>query len=347
MKNEQIKAIVLAAGKGTRMKSNRAKVMHEVFFAPMLHHVLNAITPLSLQGIVVVTGHQAEIIEESLRDFKVSFARQEQQNGTAHAVLSAENLFSDFQGTVLILCGDTPLVRTETMQAMLAAHASSKAILTVMTTKMADPANYGRIITDDQGNLLRIVEEKDASVAEREINEINAGIYCVDSAFLFKGLRGIGSDNRQGEFYLTDLIEIARSEGFAVNRHVCEDPVEVLGVNSRVDLAGAHRALQDRRNRQLMMDGVTIIGPDSVDISLGVEIGPDCEIGRNVTVSGRSVLGRECLLGPNTIIRNCRIGDGVEIGPLCCLENCNIEDHRLIETGTIMIGAHKSSKSSI
>ena len=347
MKNKQIKVIVLAAGKGTRMKSNKAKVMHEVFFAPMLHHVLNAIAPLSMQGIVVVTGHQAETIEESLRDFNVAFARQAQQNGTAHAVLSAEHLFSNFQGTVLILCGDTPLVRNETLQAMLAAHSSSKGILTVMTTQMTDPANYGRIITDDQGCLLRIVEEKDASAVEKKINEINAGIYCVDGTFLFKGLRAIGSDNRQGEFYLTDLIEIARSEGLAVNRHVCEDSDEVLGVNSRVDLAGAHRALQVRRNCQLMMAGITIIGPDSVDIALGVEIGPDCEIGRNVTISGRSVLGSECLVGPNTIIRDCQIGDQVKVGPLCYLENCNIEDHRMIEAGTIMLGDHKAIKGSL
>ena len=331
MEKNQIKAIVLAAGKGTRMKSNKAKVLHEVFFAPMLHHVLKAIVPLGLQGTVVVTGHQAEAIEESLCDFDVVSARQEQQIGTAHAVLAAENLFRDFRGTVFILCGDTPLIQTETLQAMLSAHLSSKAILTVMTTKMAEPANYGRIITDDQGTLLRIVEEKDASSAERKINEINAGIYCVDGAFLFKGLRGIGSDNRQGEFYLTDLIEIARSDGFAVNRYVCEDPVEVLGVNSRIDLAGAHRALQDRRNRQLMMSGVTIIGPESVEISPGVEIGPDCEIGRNVSISGQSVLGSECLIGSNTIIRDCQIGDRVRIGSFCCLENCNIEETQVIE----------------
>lgn len=338
MKNEQIKAIVLAAGKGTRMKSNKAKVMHGVFFAPMLHHVLYAIAPLGLQGTVVVTGHQAEAIEGSLSGFDVSFARQDQQNGTAHAVLSAESLFRDFYGTVLILCGDTPLIRTETLQAMLGAHASSEAILTVMTTRMDDPANYGRIITDDQGSLLRIVEEKDASAAEREINEINAGIYCVDGSFLFNGLRGIGSDNRQGEFYLTDLIEIARADGYAVNRHICVDPIEVLGVNSRVDLAEAHKALQGRRNRQLMMDGVTIVDPDSVDIAPGVELGSDCEIGRNVTIFGQSVLGGGCVVGPNTIIKDCRIGDRVEIGSLCSLVNCNIPDQQLVAAGTITSG---------
>ncbi len=347
MTSDQIKAIVLAAGKGTRMKSTKAKVLHEVFFAPMLHHVLKAIAPLDLQGTVVVTGHQAEAIEESLADFDVDFARQEQQIGTANAVLAAESHCRDFVGTVLILCGDTPLVRPETLQAMLAAHSSSRAILTVLTTKMAEPTNYGRIVADQHGNLLRIVEEKDATPAEREIREINAGIYCVDAAFLFNGLRKVSSDNRQAEFYFTDLLEIARSEGFEVNRHVCEDYLEVLGVNSRIDLAGAHQALQNRRNCQLMTAGVTIIGPDSVDISLGVEIGPDCEIGRNVTISGRSVLGSECLVGPNTIIRDCQIGARVEIGPLCCLENCSIEDHRVIATGTIMLGDHKAIKGSI
>lgn len=344
MENKQIKAIILAAGKGTRMKSDKAKVMHEVFFAPMVHHVLNAITPLGLQGAVVVTGHQAGAIEESLAGFDVAFARQEQQNGTAHAVLAAEDLFDDFKGTVLILCGDTPLVRAETLQAMLAAHAASEAILTVMTTRMADPANYGRIITDEQGDLLRIVEEKDATPAEREINEINAGIYCVAGAFLFKGLRGIGSDNRQGEFYLTDLIEIARADGLAVNRHICADPLEVLGVNSRVELADAHKALQLRRNYQLMMDGVTIIAPDSVDIGPGVELGADCEIGRNVIIAGQSVLGRGCVVGANTIIRDCRIGEGVEIGSLCGLENCNIPDRQCVETGRIMNGGSEAAK---
>ena len=248
MINERIKAIVLAAGKGTRMKSSKAKVMHEVFFAPMLHHVLNAIMPLGLESSVVVTGHQAEAVENSLNDYDVVFARQEKQIGTANAVLAAEKFYRDFEGTVLIICGDTPLVRAETLQAMVAAHSTSEAILTVMTTNMPDPANYGRIVTDDQGNLLRIVEEKDASLAEKEIKEINAGIYCVDGSFLLNGLHEIGSDNRQGEYYLTDLIEVARKNGLSVNRYICEDPLEVLGVNSKMELARANTVFQMRQN---------------------------------------------------------------------------------------------------
>ncbi|MDF1577991.1 MAG: NTP transferase domain-containing protein [Desulfurivibrionaceae bacterium] len=338
MKNTQIKAVVLAAGKGTRMKSVRAKVLHELFFAPMLHHVIRAIAPLNLLEIVVVTGHQAEVVEKSLADFEVSFARQERQRGTADAVSAAEAGLADFRGTILILCGDTPLVRTETLRAMLEAHRAAEAVLTVMTTRMDDPANYGRIVTDQQGDLLRIVEEKDASVAEKGINEVNAGIYCVDSAFLFGGLRGIGSNNRQGEFYLTDLVEIARAEGLAVNRHVCEESLEVLGINSRVELAEAHAILQKRRNHQLMTAGVTIIGPDSVDIALEVEIGADCEVGRNVLISGRTVIGRGCRIGPNTVIRDCRIGDGAVIGALCCLENREVGMAAVLEDATIISG---------
>lgn len=219
--------------------------------------------------------------------------------------------------------------------------------MTVMTTRMADPTNYGRIVTDEPGNILKIVEEKDASPVQKKIKEINAGIYCVDGPFLFKGLRKIGSDNRQGEFYLTDLVEIARAAGFAVNRHFCEDPLEVLGVNSRVDQAQAHDIFQARRNRQLMLAGVTIIGPDSVDISLDAVIGPDCEIGRNVIISGRSILGRDCLVAANTIIRNCRIGDGVRIDSFCCLENCDIGSQRLLSAGTIMVGDYNALQDVI
>lgn len=336
MKNERIKAIVLAAGKGTRMKSDRAKVLHEVFFAPMLHHVVKAVAALDLLEIVVVTGHQAGVVEKAMTGFELSFARQERQLGTADAVSAAAAGLADFRGTILILCGDTPLVRTETLRSMLDAHQASRAAFTVMTTRMADPANYGRIVTDERGGLLRIVEEKDASAAEKAITEINAGIYCVDSAFLFEGLGKIGSENRQGEFYLTDLVEIARSQGVPVNRQVCAEPLEVLGINSRVELAEAHAVLQKRRNRDLMMAGVTITGPDSVDIAPEAGIGRDCEIGRNVAISGRTVIGRDCRIGPNTLIRNCRIGDGAVIGALCSLENCAVEKGAILENGTVI-----------
>jgi bifunctional UDP-N-acetylglucosamine pyrophosphorylase/glucosamine-1-phosphate N-acetyltransferase len=249
MSNGQTKAIVLAAGKGTRMRSEKAKVMHEVFSVPMLQHVLDAIAPLDIQETVVVTGHQADVVEAAFADSGVVFARQEEQLGTAHAVLAAEPCCGDFHGTVLILCGDTPLVRTETLRDLLKAHAAAGAKMTVMTTRMSEPANYGRIVTDAEGNILRIVEEKDATTDEKEINEINAGIYCVDSQFLFGGLREVDTDNRQGEFYLTDLVGIARNKGFGVSRFLCDDPMEVFGVNSKEELARADAEFCARQDR--------------------------------------------------------------------------------------------------
>jgi bifunctional UDP-N-acetylglucosamine pyrophosphorylase/glucosamine-1-phosphate N-acetyltransferase len=249
MGNGQTKAIVLAAGKGTRMKSDKAKVMHEVFSVPMLQHVLDAIGPLDIQETVVVTGHQADVVEAAFADSGLVFARQEEQLGTAHAVLAAEPHCGDFHGTLLILCGDTPLVRTETLRDMLRTHVSTGAKMTVMTTIMSEPTNYGRIVTDGEGNILRIVEEKDATAVEKEINEINAGIYCVDNQFLFGGLREVDTDNRQGEFYLTDLVGIARNRGFGVGRFLCDDPMEVFGVNSKEELARADVEFCARRDR--------------------------------------------------------------------------------------------------
>lgn len=336
MNNNQIKAIILAAGKGTRMKSDRAKVMHGVFFAPMLQHVLAAIAPLDIQETVVVTGHQADVVESAFADSAVVFARQAEQLGTAHAVLATELLLADFVGTVLILCGDTPLIRSETLEAMLSSHRERGSRLTVMTTVMENPDNYGRIITDESGHLLKIVEEKDASPLEKEIKEINAGVYCVDAGFLFEGLKKVGADNRQGEFYLTDLVEIAGAGGLPVTRHVCTDPQEVLGVNSRIELAGAHRELQLRRNYQLMKDGVTIIDPYAVEISPEVRIGADTEIARNVSLSGGSVVGCGCKIGMNTVIRDCRIGDRVTIGSLCFLANHNVGADEIVSSGTVV-----------
>lgn len=339
MSSERIKVVIMAAGKGTRMKSEKAKVMHEVFFAPMLHHVLAALAPLALvQETVVVTGHQAEVVEAALAGFPVSFARQTEQLGTAHAVLAAREFYGDFAGTVLILCGDTPLIRPETLGGMLADHHASAAALTVMTTRMSNPANYGRIVTGPAGEILRIVEEKDASAEEKRINEINAGVYCVDGRFLREGLGAVDDNNRQREFYLTDLVGIARARGLRLGGYCCPDPLEVLGVNSRLELTEAHRELQGRRNRQLMLDGVSIIGPESVEISPEVRIGFDTVIARNVRISGNTTVGVGSLIGPQVVLHNCRIGEGVSIEPGSFLENCQVADRATVGAGTVCRG---------
>lgn len=339
MSSEHTKVVIMAAGKGTRMNSDRAKVMHEVFFAPMLHHVLAALAPLNLLAeTLVVTGHQAAAVEASLVDFPVAFARQEQQLGTAHAVLAARRFYEDFAGTVLILCGDTPLLRSETLRHMLADHRASGACLTVLTTRMDDPTNYGRIISDSSGGILRIVEEKDATAAERLKSEINAGVYCVDAQFLRAGLLAVNDNNRQREFYLTDLVAVARAGGRIVGRFFSKDCLEVLGVNSRLELADAHRELQSRRNHQLMLAGVTICGPESVEIATGVEIGRDTVIERSVKISGSGAVGGACKIGPQVVIRDCRIGDDVRIEPFSFLEGCEVLPGQTVAAGTIRRG---------
>jgi len=336
MNNVQTRVIVLADGKGTRMKSERAKVLHELFFAPMLHHVLTALAPLNLlPETVVVTGHQAEAVEASLAAFPVAFARQTEQLGTAHAVQVAREHWRDCRGTVLILCGDTPLIRSETIRELLAVHRRSGSRLTVMTTSMADPSNYGRIVSDSAGEILRIVEEKDASPEEKEISEINAGIYCVEASFLEQGLSRIDDKNRQREFYLTDLVAIARRQGEEVARFYCPEPLEVLGVNSRVELAAAHSHLQQRRNLQLMTGGVTIVSPETVAIAPEVTVGRDTVIAGPATLSGMSSIGSGCLIGPQVVIHASRLGDGVTVGPFSLLTDCTIPPGHKVAAGTI------------
>jgi len=336
MSSEHTRVVIMAAGKGTRMKSEHAKVMHEIFFAPMLHHVLFSLEPLALLSeTVVVTGHQAEQVEASLANFPVSFARQSEQLGTAHAVLAAREFYADFTGTVLIMCGDTPLIRPETLRGMLAKHRSSAVGMTVMTTNMCNPTNYGRIITDTTGGIIRIVEEKDATPAEKIIGEINAGVYCVDGRFLREGLGAVDDKNRQREFYLTDLVAIARGAGVGVSGYSCADSLEVLGVNSRLELAEAHRALQIRRNRQLMQDGVSIFGEETVEIAPDARIGRDTVIARNVLISGNTTVGDACRVGPQVVLHDCRLGEGVSVEAGALLFGCEVAAGTSVAAGTV------------
>jgi bifunctional UDP-N-acetylglucosamine pyrophosphorylase/glucosamine-1-phosphate N-acetyltransferase len=322
---QSVSCVVLAAGKGTRMKSDKAKVLHEVFFAPMLHHVLKAVNSPRIDRTIAIVGHQKEHVAETLKNFQVSLVVQEEQLGTGHAVLCARDQLADSAGTVLILCGDTPLIRAETIENMLARHRETNATLTVMTTRLTNPTNYGRIVCDDQGNVLQIVEEKDATPEQRKIDEINAGIYCAESAFLFEALQQVGSDNRQGEVYLTDIVGIANRAGHRVHRFAGVDAEEVLGVNSRVELAAAHKSLQLRRNEELMLAGVTIINPETVTIEKGVTIGPDTCIGPNALISGAAEIGAGCRIEANSVIRDSKLGDNVVVGPFSFLENCRID----------------------
>ncbi len=247
--DKNISVLVLAAGLGTRMKSSRAKVLHEVLSKPMVLHVMDTVKTLDLDQTYVVVGHQREKVAELVNEYQAKCIIQEEQLGTGHAVLSAEKELHSIGGTVLILSGDVPLIRVETLQAMLAGHIRNKPVLTLMTTTLDDPANYGRIMRNSQGKLLEIIEEKDATDEQKKISEINAGIYCVEVEFLFDALKKVTTDNKQGEMYLTDIVKIAINAGLQVDIFSVASSEEVLGINSRNELAEANKFLQQKENR--------------------------------------------------------------------------------------------------
>ncbi|MEW6218856.1 MAG: NTP transferase domain-containing protein [Thermodesulfobacteriota bacterium] len=319
-----VRGLILAAGKGTRMKSDLAKVLHPIWGKPMLEHVLAAVNGLELAGLAVVVGHQADRVQEALAGRNLAFVLQERQNGTGHAVLCAEPVLGREGGLTLILCGDTPLIRTETLKAFLAQHQERRPLVTLMTTELAEPFGYGRIVHTAGGAVCRIVEEKDASPEERRIRTINAGIYCADTAFLFAALARVGTDNSQGEVYLTDIVSQATAGGGRVDTFPCADPMEVLGVNSRRELAQAGRVLQERLNRQHMAAGVTMADPATVWIQGEVAIGPDTVLEPQVLLKGPATIGRGCHLGPFLVLERCRLGDGVRVGPFNHLVDCQL-----------------------
>jgi bifunctional UDP-N-acetylglucosamine pyrophosphorylase/glucosamine-1-phosphate N-acetyltransferase len=321
--NPLITAVVLAAGKGTRMKSARAKVLHEVFFRPMIHHVLLAINEAEIDRCVVIIGHQRQEVLRVLDSYPITPVVQEEQLGTGHAVLCAETACG-LTDQVMILCGDTPLIQAATLRAMVAAHRQQQASLTLMTTLLDQPFGYGRILSDEQGKVLAIVEEKDATDEQRRLREINAGIYLVDRAVLFDTLRRVGTDNSQGEIYLTDIVAIANRNGLTVHKFVHPQAIDVLGVNSRIELAQAQATLQFRFNRDLMLTGVTMYAPETTLVAPDCTIGQDTVVEGNVRISGGSTVGGKCRIGSGCVVHACRLGDGVTVGANSVLEHCDI-----------------------
>lgn len=324
--------IILAAGKGTRMKSEKAKVLHKIFCIPMIHHVVKAIAPLQAEKTIVVVGHQQEAVKDALKDFLVTHVVQEEQLGTGHAVLAAERAIPRNSGNILILYGDMPLIKSETLVDMHNRHLSSGAALTLMTTLLENPTNYGRILSGVNDAVTGIVEQKDATPDQQKIREINAGIYCVSREFLFQALKKVGTENSQGEVYLTDIVGLAVKSDLKVEKYTTSHSLDVLGVNSRVELAQAHLALQKRRNRELMLAGVTIYSPETTLISQDSSIGMDSILSTGVEITGASRIGTSCTIGRGAIIRNCRIGDNVTVGPYCCLTGITLPAKTLMTT---------------
>jgi UDP-N-acetylglucosamine diphosphorylase/glucosamine-1-phosphate N-acetyltransferase len=240
-------ALVLAAGKGVRMKSDWAKVLHVLDGKPLLHYSLAAARSAGAEKIVVIVGHQAQRVRDEFADAGVIFVDQEPQMGTGHAVMQANQLLAAYQGFTVILCGDVPLLKPATIVGLVESHIAAKAHITVMTTCPADPAGYGRVIKDASGNILKIVEQRDATIAEKNVGEINTGIYCVNTPYLFTALKKVKNDNAQKEYYLTDIVEIARRDSLIVSSYLVHNYIEVMGINDREQLEQAANYLAESK----------------------------------------------------------------------------------------------------
>jgi bifunctional UDP-N-acetylglucosamine pyrophosphorylase/glucosamine-1-phosphate N-acetyltransferase len=310
----KISAIVLAAGMGTRMKSGLVKVMHPVAGPPMIAWPVAAAFEAGIADCVLVVGHQQEKVRAYFADRgDVCFAVQAEQLGTGHAVACAMPGLNPSSTTVLILCGDTPLITAQTLRGMLQAHETSGATVTVMTATFADPFGYGRVVKGSDGGITAITEEKDASAGERRIQEVNAGVYCVERAFLEQAVTSLDSDNAQGEYYLTDVVRQAASQGLKCASFAVADAEEISGVNDRVQLAEAARVLRGRINRELMLSGVSMIDPQAVYVDRGVRIGRDSVIYPGATIIGETVIGERCEIGQGALIRSCIVADDVVV----------------------------------
>jgi len=301
-------AVILAAGKGTRMKSSLYKVLHPVCGKPMIKHILDQIDPIGFDRIVTIVSEGAEAVKAELGD-RVAYAIQAEQLGTAHATLQAAAHLEGLRGTTVVLYGDTPLITGETVSKLLQHHEESGAVCTVLTAIASNPKGYGRIIRNSNGQVIDIVEEKDATAEQKAITEINTGMYCFDNVKLFDVLKRVDNDNAQKEYYLPSAFTLLRAMGEKVSAYQADVFEDTLGVNDRVALAQAEAIMQKRINEALMMSGVTIKDPQTTYIEADGKIGKDTVILPGSILSGRTEIGEGCIIGPNSEISNTKVGN--------------------------------------
>lgn len=311
MQSVKTKSIILAAGQGTRMKSGTSKVLHEIFHKPLVYYPIEAARYAGAQEVCLVVGHKSEEVMETFGD-TVKYALQAERLGTGHAVMQAMDFIGD-DGEILVLYGDTPLITAQTIEKMLAFHRKKKNAVTVLSALVDDPTGYGRIVRDESKHFVKIVEQKDATDEEKRITEINGGMYVFEAKHLKSALSKITNNNKQQEYYLTDTIEILLHEGYNVDAIAIMNPDDILGVNSREQLAQATAIMKQRINRKHMDNGVTLIDPHHTYIDPEVEIGQDTVIEPGCIIEGNTSIGENCIIGYNTKIRNCKVGNSVAI----------------------------------
>ena len=325
MMNFPCTAVILAAGKGTRMKSTLPKVLHKIGGKAMVQHVLDVATGAGATNNIVVIGFGAAEVQKALEG-QASFVIQHQQLGTGHAVLQAAPLLTAEAGTVMVLCGDTPLLTQSSLTKLLASHREQTAQATVLTAVMPDATGYGRIVRNAAGQVVKIVEQKDATAAELQINEVNTGIYCFDQQTLLDALQQINCDNAQGEYYLTDVIAILACDSQKIGAVVAVDYRETLGINSRSQLAEAELLLRQRKLVELMDLGVTIMDLNSTFIDQQVVIGSDTVIYPFTWIEGSTEIGKNCEIGPSSRIQNSKIGNSVTLH-FTYAHDCVVDDN--------------------
>lgn len=360
----EIKTVILAAGKGTRMKSDTIKVLHKIFGKTILGYVLDSVKNIAEQSIVIV-GHDAEKVTEFVEKnySNAQTVLQSPQLGTGHAVSMACPKLENFNGQVVILNGDIPLITAKTIKSFIDFHNSNNSDLTVMSAVLDDPASYGRIIRENDNSLKAIVEAKDATPEQRAVKEINVGVYCLNWAKIKPAFSQLTSNNAQGEYYLTDIVSWAKNQNLNVNAFIMENTEEMYGINSRQDLAYATKIMNDRKLANLMDNGVTIVDPSSTWISEDTEIGADTIIYPATYIEGKNKIGRNCQIGPCAHLRgdveiadNCKIGNFVEVkkakidhntnaGHLSYIGDAELGSHVNIGAGTITANYDPISKT--
>ena len=339
-------AVVLAAGKGTRMKSALPKVLHPICGQPMLYYPLEAARLAGFQQLKVVVGHRAELVSETFSADDITWVTQSDQLGTGHALMCAADSLRGYSGPLLLLCGDVPLITAETLEQLQRYHSQQQAAVTVLTAQMPNPSGYGRVIRDGE-QILQIVEERDADEQQRQVTEINTGTYLFDAAFVLSALKGLNKNNAQREYYLTDVVAAAVAAGEKTRALCVDDPTEVMGINDRCQLAEAEVLMRWKINADLMFGGVSMTDPTTVYIDNGVEIGIDTILHPNVHLHGKTTIGKNCIIETGVVVVDSQIADGVHLKAGSAIEeaqigpDCKIGPMAHLRPGTVLTGNNK------